>query len=67
MQDLCSTDLPSGNMPETMKVIRLRAGDMSLVILIRDLSAMKDLDHQAGIDDLSEIWKDAGGRYAEQG
>ena len=30
---------------------------MSWIIRIRNLSALKDLDHEAGINYLSEVWK----------
>ena len=44
-----------------MQLIRLPPEDMSYIIQIiqiiqiRDLPVLKDLDHQVGIDDLSEV------------
>ena len=39
-----------------MQVIQLPPGDMSYIIQIRNISALKDADHKVGIDDLSDGW-----------
>ena len=52
-----------GNMSEVMQDIRLPPGNMSQVIQsiqiiqIREISALKDLDREVGINDLSKMWK----------
>ena len=38
-----------------MEAIRLPPGNVSYIIQIRDLSALKDLQHEVGIDDLSNV------------
>ena len=39
-----------------MQITRLPPGDTSKILQIRNLSAMKVLDHQVETDDLSEVW-----------
>ena len=38
-----------------MQVIRVPPGNMSRVLLIRNISPLKDLDHEEGIDYLSKV------------
>ena len=42
-----------------MRAVRLPPGNMSEVIpvQVRNLSSLNALDHAAGVDDLSEVWK----------
>ena len=39
-----------------MQITRLPHGNMSEIIQIRNISALKDLDHQVRIGDLSDVW-----------
>ena len=38
-----------------MQVTPLPPGSMRQIIQIRNISALKDLDHETGIDDLPEV------------
>ena len=39
-----------------MQIIRLPPDNMGKIMQFRNISALKDVDHELRIDDLSEVW-----------
>ena len=46
---------PTKRALDHMRVIRLPLGNMSYIIQIRNVPALRDLDHEVGSDDLHEV------------
>ena len=56
VQDLYSTDPTQEIRPRSCRLYGSLLKS-SQIIQIRNKSALKDLDHHVGIDELSELWK----------